>query len=419
MITTSAAIPDFSLAYYSGDRKTGAIAIVDRKNGKTTAKNLDISPETGLDKTLKPVIIGMTEDRRVILLDPQTKKIQSVAVLPADAFPAHKYPDPTSNRAWYMNDGDKETGNDTLNCGNKGSSVTVVENTDNPAARFLKTICVGRGHHQASFAYPTPRAPEVLPTAYISNLKDGTLNVIGNDPGNAATYLKVTAVINLGEADKEELPSGGVPNNSFPHGLVYSPVSGRVYILKNGYGTMSVIDPVANAIEKTIPFNGHSNLFITPDGNYIIGRGADRKSDPEHVIARLSVLDVLNDRIVDTADLADIYISQYYFNADGSKLYLTTGSSGNDQQLANLKQDSLLIFDMAALPKLKLIKEFKLGSPAGSLAFLNQDGRTQLVFSSNSEEGTVTVISGEDDMVLEKINITSGDPHSRILAVAG
>lgn len=419
MTDNTPALPDFSLAYYSGDRKTGAIAMVRHVNGRTAVEPMRTAPDTGKEKALKPLMIGMTEDQRVILLDPATKAIRCTDIFPADAFPAHKYPDAGSSRAWYMNDGDKESGNDTLNCADKGSSVTVVENSGSATARYLKTICVGRGHHQASFVYPSRHARNVPPTAYISNLTDGTISAIGNDPSNPATYLQVMATITLGEGDKEELPPGGVPNKSFPHGLVYSPVSGKLYILKNGYGTVSVIDPVRNEIEKTFAFKGHSNLLITPDGRYIIGRGADRKSDAEHVIAKVTVFDVSSEQVVDTASLADVYISQYYFNADGSKLYLTTSSSGSDVQQANCKSDRLLIFDLTALPRLKLSQELGLGAPAGSLAFLNKDGKTQLVFSSNSAEGAVAVIDGAGDVLRQKIVVANGSAHSRILSLAG
>ncbi|KAF0192740.1 MAG: hypothetical protein FD165_510 [Gammaproteobacteria bacterium] len=419
MTDNTKALPDFSLAYYSGDRKTGAIAIVRHRNGKTMAQPMRSSPGTDREKALKPLMIGMTEEQHVILLDPATKAIQCLDEFPVDAFPAHKYPDSGSNRAWYMNDGDKESGNDTLNCADKGSSVTVVENSGSSTARYLTTICVGRGHHQASFVYPSRPAPRVPPTAYISNLTDGTITAIGNDPANKATYLRIIATIKLGESGKEELPPGGVPNNSFPHGLVYSPVSGKLYILKNGYGTVSVIDPVSNEIEKTFAFKGHSNLLVTPDGRFIIGRGADRKSDAEHVVATLTVFDVASEQVVDSAKLSDVYISQYYFNADGSKLYLTTSSSGSDAQQANCKSDCLLIFDLTVLPKIKLLKELDLGAPAGSLAFLNKNGKTQLVFSSNSAEGAVAVIDGASDTLRQKISVADGSPHSRILSLAG
>ena len=406
----------YTLAYYSGNRKTGRIAIVDYDGGKASVSHLDIEPESALEKERKPIFVGLTEAREVILLDPVSKEIRIQPAFPEDAFPAHIYSDPNSSRDWFMNDGDKETGNDRLNCGDQGSSVSVVADTASASAAYLGTICVGRGHHQATFTYPSSSAPQVPGTAYISNLKDGTLSIIGNDPDHAGDYLKVVKTINLCEPDREKDGEGEmtVPNNAFPHGLVFSPLSGKVYNLNNGYGTIAVIDPVAHAIVGRHAFKGHSNLFVTPGGRYVIGRGADRKSDPRHVIAKLSVFDVQSNTVLGSTDLRDIYISKYYFNGEGTKLYLTTGKSGTPEQQENLKMDALLIFDLTALPEIKLLKEHRLGCSSGSLAFLNEDGRTSLVFSSNSQDGTVTVIDGGSDEILETYEVTEGTPHSRV-----
>jgi len=404
---------DFTVAYYSGDRKTGSISTITRKAGKTTVTALKNAQDTGLDKALKPIFIGLTEDQQVILLDPKSKEITFQDDFPVDAFPAHIYSDPNSSRDLFMNDGEKETGNDTLNCGDQGSSISVVENIASSSAKYLGTTCVGRGHHQATFSYPSPQAPNVPNTIYISNLKDGTLSAIGNDPANAETYLKVITTINLCEPDKDDAEAGAVPNNAFPHGLVYSQVSGKVYNLNNGYGTIAVIDPVTNSIEELIAFKGHSNLMISPDGRYIIGRGADRKSDADHVVAKLSVLDTATNEIVDKADLADIYISKYYFNLEATRLYLTTGSSGSDEQKANIKSDALLVFDLTALPELKLINEVRLGSPSGSLDFLLVDGGDSLAFSSNSSQGELLVLNGSSGDIIERIAVNDGVAHSR------
>lgn len=406
---------DFALGYYAGNRKTGTVAIVNRQGGEVSISKIGTEPESNLEKELKPIFVGLTENRKVILLDPATKEIQIRETFPEDAFPAHIYSDPTSTRDWFMNDGDKETGNDRLNCGDQGSSVTVVQDTASSRAKFMKTICVGRGHHQAAFTYPTDSATGVPHRAYISNLKDGTLTAIGNDPDKPGKFLEVVATINLCEPDKEEgLTEPAVPNQAFPHGLVYSPLTGKLYNLNNGYGTIAVIDPASNQIEERIAFKGHSNLFITPDGRYVIGRGADRKSDPEHVVARLTVLDLKDHSITDSAELRDIYVSKYYFNDEGSRLYLTTSSSGSPEQQANLKDDALLIFDITALPKLKLDKELRLGSPSGSLAFLKSNGSAELVFSSNSKDGSVTVIDSQHNDVVETIPVMEGLGHSRI-----
>ena len=405
---------NYSLAYYAGDRRTGSMSVIRSVAGKVTVKALAQSAPSSADAAHKPVLIGVGEDDRVVLMDPGSKEIQLKEALPADAFPAHLYSDPRSSRDWFMNDGDKETGNDTLNCGDRGSSVTVVDHSDSTQAAWLKTICVGRGHHQAMFTYPADGGPQVPRHAYISNLQDGTLSVIGNDPGDAHTYLQVLDTINLCEPDKEEDGASMViPNKAFPHGLAYSAHTGKLYNLNNGYGTIAVIDPLNAVIEERLPFKGHSNLFASPDGRYLIGRGADRKSDPDHVIGKLSVLDPTTKSVVAKLDLPDVYISKYYYNPEGSKLYLTTASSGSPQQQRHLKTDVVLVFDITALPRLELIKELRIGA-TGALAFHEEGGRTRRVFASNAAAGSLVILDGESDALLESIAVGAAQPHSRI-----
>ena len=405
---------NFSLAYYSGDRKTGAITVVQRTGGKTAQVNIQVIPE--LDDSSKPktIFLGLTPEKKVVLLDPETNELSFNTHFPADAFAAHKYEDSTSQCDWFMNDGDKATGNDTLNCGDTGSSVTVIQNTDTNNAQYLKTVCVGRGHHQANFSYPSDEHPDTPKQAYISNLKDGTVSVIDNDP-SSDSYLTLIETIVLFESEKEE-GSDPVPNNAFPHGLVFSSVSGKIYNLNNGYGTIAIINPKTHEIEQRIQFKGHSNLFMSPCGRYVIGRGADRKRDANHVIAKLSVLDVTSNEIVDAIDIPDVYISKYFFNPEGSRLYLTTSSSGSDEQKANLKTDALLAYDMTALPKIKLINEVRLGASSGTLDFVQEKNETQLMFASNAEDGSIAVMD-IDGNLLEKITVGESMAHSRLWVI--
>lgn len=404
------------LAYYSGDRKTGSITLITIADGELTSKALPAGAQSGLDKTLKPILVGVAENDQVITLDPKTKAMTLGDEFPVDAFPAHVYSDPVSKRDWYMNDGDKETGNDTLNCGNEGSSVTVVDDTSSCQAAYLSTVCVGRGHHQAHFSYPSEHAPDVPRQAFVSNIIDGTISVVGNDPAQAETDLKLVATINLCEPEKEkDCDAPQSPNNAFPHGLAYSKVSGKVYNLNNGYGTVAVIDPITHVIEERFELKGCSNLFATPCGRYLIGRGADRKSDPNHVIAKLVAVDAVTRQVVASIELQDTYVSKYFFNPEGDRLYLTTSSSGSDEQQANIKADAMLVFDLNALPgELKLLQELRLGSAAGTLEFLTVDGKTRYVLASNSADGVVSFIDAASHQLVEKVALIEPVSHSRL-----
>src|SRR3569832_2054898 len=326
----------FSVAYYSGNRKTGTLTRVRCEGGEVMVTPLPTEPESALDKPLKPVLVGMSEDGRVILLDPRSKQLRFETRFPADAMPAHIYQDPQSTRAWFMNDGDKETGNDTLNCGARGSSVSVIDHIASRRAQFLKTICVGRGHHQAACTFPSPQAPQVPRRAYISSLNDGTVSVIGNDPNDVASYLQVIATINLCEPAKEEGGEMVVPNKAFPHGLAYAPETGKLYNLNIGYGTIAENDPKNNAIEERLPFKGYSNLFASPLGRFFFCCGVVCLFVFVLVFGLLVVWDVVDKRVVDELALPDVYLSKYYYNVEGSKLYFTTGSSGSPEQQKNL-----------------------------------------------------------------------------------
>src|SRR3569832_1217808 len=95
----------FSVAYYSGNRKTGTLTRVRCEGGEVMVTPLPTAPESALDKPLKPVLVGMSEDGRVILLDPRSKHIKFKSRFPADAFPALIFQVPLSTRAWFMNVG--------------------------------------------------------------------------------------------------------------------------------------------------------------------------------------------------------------------------------------------------------------------------------------------------------------------------
>jgi DNA-binding beta-propeller fold protein YncE len=188
-----------------------------------------------------------------------------------------------------------------------------------------------------------------------------------------------------------------VPNGAFPHGEVYSPLTGRVYNLNNGYGTVAVIDPLRNEIEARIEFKGCSNLLLSPDGRYVIGKGADRKSDPEHVIGRLIVLDAAAGKVATKLDIRDVYPSTYRFSPDGRRLFVTTAATGKGAQHANLKKSTVLVYDTSVLPELRLVQELAVGLADCSrrpIAFLRQKQAIERIFVPNPSDGTLSILDG-------------------------
>lgn len=386
----------------------GRAGIVTHRDGTTRAGTIPPAPGTG--EKHAPIFLGAADDGKAILLNPLTKAVELSDTLPGDAVPAYAYYDPAGQCFWFMNDGDEETGCDELNCGSRGSSVTVVRNTgeDNRPAEFLATVCVGRGHHVTTFTGPSAQEPDVPDNAYVSNLLDGTISVIGNNPADTDTYLKVFETINLHDPKRDKDADKRAPNNAFPHGKVFSPYYGMLYSLNNGYGTVNVIEPVSNKIIETLPLPVSSNLLLSPDGRYIIGKGADRKSDPEHVMGRLTVLDAGSGQTMGTLDLPDFYPSTYRFNADGSKLYVTSAATGKGPQRERLKTRLAMVFDSSALPDLTLMKEVTVGrADCGRrpVAFLADPAEAPLVFIPNPTDGSLSVLDGRMDTVIETVAI--------------
>ncbi len=392
---------DWCLVSHIGDGSEGNASIVKSSGeGFTVVKvPVAVAPEGA-------IFLGANDSGSVVLMDPVSKEITSQKSLPEDAFPAYAYRDTEGQRIWFMNDGDKKTGCDEINCGSSGSSVMVIQQNDDGSV-LEKVICVGRGHHVTAFTAPSESAPDVPRYAFVSNLKDGTISVLGHDPKDSDTWLKVINTINLYDASCDD--SGcELPNGAFPHGMEYSSITGKLYCLNNGYATISVIDPVLNKIECNIEMTVSSNLLLSPNGRFIIGKGADRKADDQHVIGRLTVLDVVSQKITSALDLPDIYPSTYRFNPDGSKLYVTTAATGKGKQRDHLKKSQLLIFDTSNLPEMRLIKEVEVGEadcgrrPA---SFLKDNNRAKYVFIPNPTDGTLTILNGADDSVLSTVDL--------------
>jgi hypothetical protein len=398
---------DWSFACHLTAGERGNLVVVQRAAGKISVSEVPSAPASGLDEPRRPVLIGLDGERRALVMDPVSKQVSRLAALPADAVPAYAYIDADAGLYWMVNDGDEETGVNTVQCGSGGSPIIAVQADAAQGARLLKTLCIGRGHHVTIFTAPSARAPQVPRRIFSSNLLDGTLTVIGNDSADAKAYLNVIGVINLCDAAREDGKRDAIPNNAFPHGMAYSPLTGKVYNMNNGYGTVAVIDPITLNIEATVGMKTSSNLLISPDGRFLIGKGADRKADPEHVIGRLSVMDGVANSLAKVIDLPDVYPSVYRFSADGRKLYVTTAATGKGRQKENLKLDSLLVFDSSALPELRLIKEVKVGrADCGRrpIAFItDRDGGW--TFVPNPSDGTLSILAGADDSVVETVTL--------------
>jgi len=397
----------WSLVSHLQTANSASLSLISSSDNKTfTSQIFPTSENSG--KQYAPWFLGLNHDKQIILFDPESKNISLSDAIPGDAVATYAYRQPNSNLMWFVNDGDKEHGNDPLNCGDKGSTITVIDKgSDTEAPKHIKTICVGHGHHVPTFISPTLNQPDLPSIVYVSNLLGGDIVVLDNDPNND-TYLSITDTINLCEPEKEKDGRTGIPNNAFPHGKQFSSVTGKIYSLNNGYGTVAVINPLTHEIESRIPLKGASNLLLSYDGKYLIGKGADRKSNPDHVIGKLSVIDVEKEKIIHQYDVEDYYPSVYRFSANGKKLYVTSAATGKDKQKNNLKINTLYVYDCQNLPELKLVKVIQTGNAdcgRRPIAF-PESGNGDLIFIPNPTDGTLDVINGETDELMETIQIS-------------
>lgn len=380
----------------------GKVTVIRHNNGKFDAQPIPCGKSSGQPFERRPNFIGLTQEGAVLLLDPATKAIDEVDALPLDAHPAYAYPDHANGRLWFVNDGDEETGNDTLNCPNGGSTVYVIENRNPP--KFLKMLCVGRGHHVTAYV----DKPHDKKITFVTDLLDGTIHIVGNDPRDKDAFLNVIGKINLCEPEKEKSKSEQIPNNAFPHGMVFSPKTGLVYNLNNGYGTIAVMNPKSLAITNRIELKGCSNLLLHPDGETIVAKGADRKSNSEHVIGKLAVISAAAERVLNIRDIPDIYPSTFRFNPSGTKLYVTTAATGKGTQRDSLKVDKLLTFDAKTLEPLKELQVGVADCGRRPIAFYPRPGGGSFVVVPNPTDGTVSIFNDIDDAHVATVSIGEG-----------
>lgn len=279
---------------------------------------------------------------------------------------------------------------------------------------------MGKGHHKAAFSAPTATDPSIPLRAFISNIIDGTITVIDNDPGTEAspnpTYLTVIGTIDLCDPNKEACDANpATPNGAGPHGMYFSPVSGKIYNNNEDYGTENVINPTTLAIEATLDIGFAGATHITPDGDFILVRGVDTQSDPAHVVGKLTIINVA-DHSVTPVDFQDFHIGAIQFTSDGTKVYIASAATGNTAQRANQKSNVVRAFDTTALPTLTQTKEISVGSTTGgrSIGLFEHDGEADHLFVTNRADGTVSVIDAATDTTIDTVQV-GGTPTSLLV----
>ncbi len=416
----------------------GTVSVIEHGNGGNTLAepiNLFSNPGDMISSTHNHIFVNMGSTNQTAAIDPIGEAASFKKFIAVGQRPVHIYREaPDGTRIWVLNDADPTTGVDTVTpaCNTAATgSVSVIQNHDEGgeegnAGEVLKTICVGKGHHKATFSYPTTADPSIPLRAFISNIIDGTVTVIDNDPGTEAspnpTYLTVIGTIDLCDSNKEACDGDpATPNGAGPHGMEFSPASGKIYNNNEDYGTENVIDPVTYAIEATLDLQGFTGAtHVSPDGEFIVVRGVDRSSDPNHVIGKLTVIDVADNSFVQT-DLNDVNIGGLVFSSDGTKIYIPSASTGSAAQKVNLKTNVVLVIDAAALSSAvpipdASIQEITVGATAAgrSIGLHEHDGKVEHIFVTNRADSTVSVIDAETNTVVDTVTV-GGTPTSLLV----
>ena len=186
----------------------GKVSVIEHGDANTLADPIDLFSTDGdmVSSSKNHIFVNMGSANQTAALDPVGDATTFKKFIAVGQRPVHIYREaPDGSRIWVLSDGDSTTGVDTVTaaCNTaQTASVTVIQNhgeggdDTESAGEVLATICVGKGHHKATFSYPTTDAPSVPLRAFVSNIKDGTISVIDNDPASA-DYLTVIGTIDL------------------------------------------------------------------------------------------------------------------------------------------------------------------------------------------------------------------------------
>ena len=323
------------------------LSVISHVNGVNTFKSnitLDSNPGDSTGTANNHIYANLTNSNKVAVLNVDSSGARLVKYIDAGSRPVHIYQD-SAGKIWSMNDGNSGVDNINSSCNSAGvGSVTVIQDgskgaSDANIGTLLKHICVGKGHHKAIFTTSPQRA-------FVSSITDNTVSVIDNEP-TSSSYLTVIGTLSLG-------------TGAGPHGFSYSSMSGNVYISAQTAGTVIAVNPTTLAMTTiATPKSGPSTA--SPNGQYIALPGKDTTTDTNSVIGKITILNVSTNAF-STVSINNVSPDHMMFNSDGTRLYVASAQAGSGNQVTNLKQNVLLVYDSSNLPNLTLIAEVKVGN---------------------------------------------------------
>jgi DNA-binding beta-propeller fold protein YncE len=381
------------------------------------------------------VFLNLAAVNKTATIDPLTGAVPiHEANLVTGTRPVHMYRDPTDGEViWVGNDGDNAAGtttpgDDLINCNNParvggavtGSSVTILHNSHlGPGGHpptVEKTLCLlADGHKVAAFPKPTATNAAIPRRVFVSSEIGGEIAVIDNEPASPTKWEMIGRVDLCNPLKQTCNNESGTPlatpftaNNSHPHGIRWSKLTGKVYSIQEGYGQIAEIDPVtlASTIIMDLAGTGYTSYGITPSGRFLLLRG-------ETLVPQATKLGVL-DLSVTPAVRRDFPIAEldgtspgsFKFSPDGNRFYILAGNTGS-----STKKDRLFAFDSstltAAVPSLTLLREIVLVATGGhGLDVLVQEaGAATYVVVSNSTDNSVSIINATDNLIKQTVTV--------------
>ncbi len=333
--------------------------------------------------------------------------------------PIHMFVDPDS-KVWVGNDGpapapgqscpgsDPACGPDTVSVINKGASVA------------HPPVTIGSGHHGFAFSRPSTLKPNLPKRAFIYNLHDDTISVIDNDPASP-TYLQVIS------ADPSLNGKASLKVGANPHGIAFSPASGKVYVPDadpNATEVMWIIDPETLGVQKMSKGSGPNQIPVVggpvvrhihddpTDGQFIYLLGSLTDTNANTTTGYLTVIDTFSDpHPVTVTTFPGINPSRIVFTPDGKKAYIGTRSGA--APTPDLKNNLVVVLntDPTSPQFNQKIGEITVGRAASSRPGLLVSGDGRFVFIANAvpasggnpAETSLSVIDTTTDTVINTI----------------
>jgi len=342
--------------------------------------------------------------------DIDTQQVETIVTLVSaqtgrPSRPVHVYLDPEAKYLWVNNDGTTADPDSVFRV-----------NVDPSDPNYLKytEIVVGNGHHKSAFSRPNANRPNAKRLFFTSDLSERRIDLIDDDPASP-TYGQVIKIVrNVGAS---------------PHGMDYSPNSGRAFTGITGGGVVSidatqldlnndgvidipdfdcgatpdcsgdpsVVKITAGSAENPTLFAGYVHVVTNDHGDDIVyTSGFDAGKDEGY----LTAIDPVNLTVIKTIVLPGVSASS--FDAVGHhKIYVPArgnGSVKNVIKVVDVDHDSATFHTV--------IREITVGEGGSHRnGEVSPDGRLAFYPDTCADCKTVRLIDTETDTVIDTMTL--------------